>query len=182
MDIPWDAVRRFRRAEYDELVRLGLFEGEKVELLYGVIVRMTPQGSEHFWAANRLAQLLIQAVGDRAFVAVQSGFAASDDSEPEPDVAVYPPGDYWAALPDSPLLVVEVAKSSLRHDRRVKATLYAEVGVPEYWLVDLVNRLVTIHRRPVDGAWTHLETVAHDGVASPSTLPDVALRVADFVR
>jgi Uma2 family endonuclease len=177
-----DAVRRLRRSEYDALVGLGVFEGEKVELLHGVIVRMSPQGSEHFWSSNRIGQALIRALGDRAFVAIQSSFAASDESEPEPDVGVYSPGDYYDRLPSEALLLVEVAKTSLRTDRGVKAPLYASVGVPEYWLVDLAHAVVTVYRRPVGDEYVEVSSVGLDGEVSPAAFPDVRIPTRTFLR
>src|SRR5262245_2228621 len=87
-------LRPMRRAEYDQLVRSGVLEGEKVELLRGVMVEMSPTGNDHAFAVSRLNKLFIKALDDRAEVRCQQPFAASDESEPEPDVMVVAPGDY----------------------------------------------------------------------------------------
>ncbi len=181
LDVPDELVRRLSRAEYEALGRMGAFDDQKVELLFGVIVRMSPIGPPHVWASNRLAQALIVALGDRAFVANQSSFAASDDSEPEPDIAVYPPKDYRRELPSEAWLIIEVADSSLKRDRNVKAALYASIGVPEYWIVDLVHGLVLVHRDPVDGAYLSLTSVPHGGTLTPAAFPDVAIPTNDFL-
>ena len=83
-------LRRFTRAEYDRLVELGLFTDEKVELLHGLLVEMSPQDVPHSYTIEQLTRLLIVALGSRARIRVQLPFVASDDSEPEPDVAVVP--------------------------------------------------------------------------------------------
>src|SRR5580704_11900392 len=90
-------------------------------------------------SVTRLNKLLVRALGDRAEVRVQAPFGASDVSEPEPDLAVVPPGSYLDEHPSRAHLLIEVADSSLQDDRRIKGPLYAAAGVPEYWIVDLVR-------------------------------------------
>jgi len=157
---PLDRLRPIRRAEYDRMVRLGMFRQEKIELLYGRLVFMSPHGEPHAYSITRLTKLLVRALGDRADVRVQLPFAASDDSEPEPDVAIVPPGDYLHEHPRSALLVIEVADSSLQEDRRLKGALYAASGVPEYWIVNLVDRVIEVHRRPTDGTYEEVSRQA----------------------
>lgn len=181
LDVAPDLIRRLSRAEYEALGRLGAFDDQRVELLHGVIVRMSPIGPSHVWASNRLGFALANQLGDRAFVAIQSSFAASEDSEPEPDIAVYPPKDYRRELPSEALLIIEVADSSLQRDRNVKATLYASIGVPEYWIVDLVHGSVLVHRAPVDGAYTSLMSVGPGADVSPAAFPDVVVPTNTFL-
>jgi Uma2 family endonuclease len=146
--VPPELLRPLRRTEYERMADLGMFEGEKVELLHGRIVRMTPQGEPHAFSITRLNKLLVRAVGDRADVRVQMPLAVSDVSEPEPDFAVVPPADYLDGHPSTALLVIEVARSSLDHDRRVKAPLYAAAGIPEYSIVNLPEGIVEVLRGP----------------------------------
>jgi len=132
-------IRPLRRVEYDRLVELGVFgKDDKIELLRGALVEMSPQGSQHADCAGVLMTLLIRMLGDRASVRAHSPFAATEDSEPEPDVGVYPPRRYAGAHPKTAFLVVEVAESSLRKDRGLKSEIYAENGVPEYWIVEFL--------------------------------------------
>lgn len=176
-----ETVRLFTRSEYDRMVELGLFDDERVELLRGVIVRMSPQDTRHAEAVRRLIRMFVLAVGERAVVSPQLSFAASDDSEPEPDLALLPPGDYTQAHPAQAPLVVEVANTSLRKDRGVKAELYAEVGIPEYWIVNLVARDVEVLRAPEGGRYTERVVRRPGEVISPLALPDVEVSVADIV-
>src|SRR4051794_7475291 len=90
-------LRPLKRAEYDRLVELGCFEHEKIELLDGQLIAMSPQGPAHMDVTTTLTMLFAQAVGNRALVRVQGPFAASDDSEPEPDLALVPNQDYSRA-------------------------------------------------------------------------------------
>jgi hypothetical protein len=105
------------RTEYEELVRRGVLEDARVELLYGRMVSTSPVGGAHVYGVAHLSKLLIQALGDRANVHVQAPFATPGESEPQPDVAVIPPGDYLDAPPNTAWLIVEVADSSLARDR-----------------------------------------------------------------
>lgn len=179
-----EALRPLSRQEYDRLVAMGLFENERVELVRGVVVEMAPIGADHCDVVEVLTELLVPALKGRARVRVQSSFAASDDSEPEPDVLVVdkavPRGVH--EHPASALLAIEVAESSQRFDRDVKARLYAEAGIPEYWIVDVVHRVVEVFREPSKGRY--LEVSKHAaGVLNPRAFPDVAVPLADlFLR
>lgn len=179
--VPPSSIRPLRRREYDQLVRLGVFEGERVELLYGRMVEMSPIGREHAYSVWRLLQALTLALAGRARVQSQSPVAASDDSEPEPDIAVLELGDYLDDHADTAHLLVEVADSSLDKDLLVKARLYAQMGVPDYWVVDLVHRVVVVHRRPVEGRYAEVTTVSADGEVVVLAFPDVVVRVADVL-
>ncbi len=113
---------------------------------------MNPPHAPHASTVQRLNKWLVTALGDRADVRVQLPFAASDDSEPEPDIAVVPVGDYDHTHPAEAYLIVEVADSFLNDARSLKRPLYAAAGVSEYWIVDLVDRCVEIYRPTSDGA------------------------------
>jgi Uma2 family endonuclease len=134
-----------RRAEYDDLVSRGAFDDARVELLYGRIVSMSPIGKPHAYSVDTLVKRLIDSLGERARVRGQQPFAAPEESEPEPDVAVVAPGDYLDDHPKTAWLIIEVADSSLARDR-AKAKLYAAAGVTEYWIVDLVDDVVEVYR------------------------------------
>ncbi len=173
-------VRPLRRGEYERMVELGLFGEEHVELLYGSLVEMSPQGPSHADITARLASLLTLALGEPALVRTHSALALTDDSEPEPDVAVVAPGRYSAQHPSTALLVVEVSDSSVRKDRGVKADLYAAAGIAEYWLVNLVDRVVEGHRTPVGGRYT--DVVAHRAGTrvAPGAFPDIHVHVGEL--
>ncbi|MBI4955042.1 MAG: Uma2 family endonuclease [Myxococcales bacterium] len=170
-----------RRCEYEQIVAAGVLGDDRVELLYGTIVAMSPHGPEHDDRLGELAERLIAALGSRAKVRVQSAFAASDGSEPEPDLAVVPRRSYRDAHPSDAWLIVEVADASLRKDRGPKARLYAESGVEEYWVVNLVDRAIELHAEPRDGTYA-LVTVHRPGeTIALRRFPDVAMAVGDVV-
>src|SRR5512144_538416 len=104
-----ELVRSFKRSEYDRMVELGLFQDERVELIRGVLVKMSPQLAPHASTIRKLTQLLMAQLQGRFALSIQSPLALSDDSEPEPDVAIVPLGDYDAEHPRTALLIIEVA-------------------------------------------------------------------------
>jgi Uma2 family endonuclease len=143
-------LRRWKRSEYDHLVELGLFEGEPLELIGGQIVVAEPQSAYHVSAIGTAEYALRALLPGGWTVRTQAPVALDDESEPEPDLAVVPgrPADYRAAHPARPVLVVEVAHSSVAFDRLHKASLYARAGIQDYWIVNLVDRVLEVHREP----------------------------------
>jgi Uma2 family endonuclease len=175
-------IRPLHRVEYDRLAELGCFEDERLELLFGTIVTVSPPGPEHSDVVCRLMTRLVVALDGRAMVRAQVPLAVSDDSEPEPDVAVVPLGDYTREHPRTARLVVEVSESSLRKDRGLKAPLYAAAGIEEYWIVDLVDRVVEVHRAPRDGRYTEVSREGRESTLRPLAFPDVAVALGDLLR
>ena len=143
---PTIRLRGLRRAEYERLIGLGAFEGERLELVGGVLIEMSPQGSRHAWVVERLGEVLAPLVGTYS-VRQEKPFAASADSLPEPDIAVTPRSSPHAH-PDRAELVIEVAETSRVVDLGEKARLYALAGVPRYWVVDLAASEVVVHADP----------------------------------
>src|SRR5262252_104691 len=142
------AVRRWTRIEFDRLVDLGAFEGEPIELLVGQLIVAEPKGAYHT-AAVTVAEYALRAALPSGWIArTQAPVSLDEESEPEPDLVVVPgrPGNYRHVHPARPPLAVEVADSSLAFDRRRKGSLYARAGIPDYWIVNLVDRVVEIHR------------------------------------
>ena len=178
---PVELRRPLRRAEYDKLVEAGLLRDEHVELLYGSIVRMSPIGAPHSGTVQRLTELLVLALHGRAAVRIQSPVAAGTESEPEPDVAVVPPGRYVDDHPSEVWLIIEVAESSLATDRGTKARLYAEAAVEEYWVVNLVDRLVEVHTHIVRGAYTRVTPYRVGETVCSTRFPDLQIAVGDIL-
>ena len=179
--IPSDQIRPLKRLEFDRLTKMGAFTNERVELVEGILVRVSPHGADHAYVLRRLPWLLKQAVGTSAEVQVQCPLVVADDGELEPDVAVVPAGDYLDDHPDRALLVIEVADSTLRKDRIVQGRLYARAGVPEYWIVDVAGRAIEVHRDPRDAAYAQV-TRHHPGeIVRPQAFDDVEVPVAEVV-
>jgi Uma2 family endonuclease len=177
--------RPLRREEYDRLVEQGCFEDERVELLHGVLITMSPQGPRHATVIENLTMLLVPAVLGRARVRVQSPLAASDDSEPEPDLIVVAPGPRPHGHPHTALLVVEVAETSLAKDRQIKAGIYATCGVPEYWVVNLPEDCVEVHTGietgSGHGAYSRHRRAGRGDTIALQAFPDITLSVDAFL-
>lgn len=141
-------VRPLRRVEYDRLVDQGAFEDESIELIEGALVHMSPEGADHAWVIQKLTKLFARNLPDHLALRVTHPWAASDLSEPEPDLAVVPEANYRRAHPSEARLLVEVARSSRRKDLGIKASVYAAAGVPEYWVVDLAHGVLVRHTGP----------------------------------
>ena len=166
--------------EYHRMADAGILRaGDRVELIEGEIIDMSPIGSDHASVVNRLISLMVRAVGISAIVSAQNPIHLNDLSEPQPDLALlrYRDDYYRAALPGAAdvLLVVEVADSSLRYDREIKLPLYARHAIPEVWIVDLEQRRLEIHLRPAGD--TYLEKRCPDLAApiAPTALADCPL-------
>jgi len=184
-------IRRWKRVEYEQLVEKGVFaSAERVELIDGVLLVAEPQSSSHF-AAVRLAELALARVfGEGWDVRAQGPIALDDNSEPEPDVAVVrgAPRDYVLVHPAEAVLVVEVALTSLAFDSVYKSSLYARAGRPDYWIVNLVDRLVEVRRDPVQSAsapygWDYgsVLVLRPDEAVRPLALPAAVIAVADLL-
>jgi Uma2 family endonuclease len=179
-DISIDSIHPLSRVEYDKMVELGLFEDQKIELLYGLLVDMPPIGTPHSSAVTQLTRLLLLALDPRAAVRTQQPFAASDNSEPEPDVAIVPPGSYTDAHPDRAHLIIEVSETSLDRDRTLKGRLYAECGVPEYWVVNLIDRVVEVHTEIKGGAYARVDTRGPGERTALVEFPEVSIAVDEI--
>lgn len=179
--IELENIRPLSRKEYDRLVELGFFdEDPHVELLEGVLVKMSPQGGPHSTTVSWLTTKLARLLPERYAVRPGCPFAASDWSEPEPDLAIIEADWTKREHPTEVLLLVEVSVSSLRMDRITKLTIYAKAGVPEYWVVDVNAGTVEVYTEP-RGRTFHSKQVLHAGdVLRPTLLSDIAIPVADI--
>jgi Uma2 family endonuclease len=163
-------TRRWTRRDYGRMIDAGiLHEDEPIELIEGRLIVAEPQNTPHAQAIELAADALRAAFGPGWRIRVQLPIALEPDSEPEPDVSVVAgsPRDDWGDHPSHPALVVEVADTSIRFDRTVKARVYARGGIGEYWLVNLVARVLEVHRRPRRRARRHARyatvTIARPG-------------------
>ena len=164
------------------MVRCGILgEDDRVELLDGVLVEMSPQSPGHAAAVRRLIMLLAPAAAAAGLeVSPQCPLdVASPISLPEPDVAVAPAGG-WDAHAGQALLVIEVSVTSRAVDLGRKVAIYAAAGIPEYWVVDLESRRLIVHRDPVDDAYTSVASLTDAATVEAARLP-LTVAVADLL-
>ena len=184
-------TRRWSRVEYDRLIALGIIqEDERLELLAGELVLRERQSPGHAYAIEALSEALRHAIGPRSHFRTLSPIALDGKSEPEPDLSVVPGAirDYRDDHPSQPTLQVEVADTSLTFDQEHKGSLYARARLPEYWIVNLVDRVLEVHREPgldagAQYGWAYrvLLTLRADEHVSPLAAPSTRILVTDFL-
>ncbi len=191
----WPPTRKFTRFEYYAMAEAGILKpDEKVELLDGEIYlrgerrgdQMFPIGPGHLYATSKLSRILERSLTVSACVVEGSPLVLSDKSEPEPDLLVLRGDldDYKAVHPVSRdvLLAVEVAQSSLGFDRTQKCSRFADAKIPEYWIVNLVERQIEVFRDPSpDGDYATKLVYSISESVSPLAQPDILIVVADVL-
>jgi Uma2 family endonuclease len=191
MKAPVVRTRRWTRREYERLVAADILgPDDKIELLEGHLIVKEPQHGPHFTATRLVQEALRAAFGSGWEIRPQGPLALGWSSEPEPDVSVVrgSPRDFRDAHPTQAVLVVEVAKTSLRLDRSRKARVYARAGVPDYWIVNLVTGVLEVYREPVtiDPArrrWEYrmIRSLGPGEFISPLAAPHASIAVADLL-
>ena len=185
---PKAGVRPFRwtREQYYRLGELGFFRGKRVERIRGEIIEMSPINWRHELGKIKTADALRAVFAGTGWVH-QTGPMLLEESDPEPDVAAFPGKaiDY-ADHPTDPLLVVEVADTSLTYDTTTKVELYAEAGHPEYWVLDVADGKLLVFRDPypipAGGHTYRTRLVLTPGdTVSPLAAPAVVVTVADLL-
>jgi Uma2 family endonuclease len=177
---------RFTAAAYYQMLRTGiLHEDDRVELLGGQVVQMSPSGPLHAATTDRLGDRLAAATAGRALVRRQNPLDLGEWDAPEPDVAVVRPrADYYAGghpTAADVLLAVEVADSSLAYDQWTKAALYAAAGVREVWVVNLPERALEVYRAPGPSGYQDRQTHQRGARVAPLAFPELRLAVADLL-
>lgn len=178
--------RRFTVDEYHRMGEVGILsDDDRVELVEGEIVEMTPIGSRHAAQVDRLASLLWARLGSRAIVRIQGPVQLSTDSQVQPDVALLRPRDDFYAKshpgPNDVLLIIEVADTSLDTDRRVKVPLYAKSGIPEAWVLDLTANQVIVYRQPAARGYEDERGLDPGQALAPQAFPDLSVTPADLL-
>jgi Uma2 family endonuclease len=178
--------RHFNVDEYYRMAEAGIFtEDDRVELIEGEIIDMSPIGSYHAGCVNQLSSLLNQKVGQVAVVQVQNPIRLDDFSAPQPDIALLKPrADFYRRshpTPSDVLLVIEVADTSVDYDRHVKLPLYARAGIPEAWLVILPKDIIEVHSQPQNGKYQKVQRLKRGKTLTSPTIPGLALSVDEIL-
>ena len=185
-----DPVRRqWSRAEYYKMAELGWFNGQRAELVGGEVVVVNPQNHPHAYTVDKVADVLRERLGAGHWVRMQLPLQCGTVSEPEPDVAVVTgTRDDYTDHPTSALLVVEVGDTSLQYDRTQKMSLYARCGIADYWIINLVDRAVEVHRDPMEDSaqpfgfrYREVVRLAATESIAPLAKPEAGIAVADML-
>jgi Uma2 family endonuclease len=172
------------------MAELGLFRGQRAELLEGEIMVLSPQKAEHFTTTDRVTELLRDRFGPGFHVRMQGPIDLGPHSDPEPDVAVVAGtrDDYATRHPRTAVLVVEVSDTTLGSDRTRKASLYARAGIEDYWIVNLVDLQIEVYRQPrpdptqaYGHGYASATVLLPPAAVSSLTVPGVSLAVADLL-
>lgn len=186
MALQADRPRRlFTVDEYHRMAEAGIFgPEERVELIEGEIIEMSPIGPRHAGCVINFNRLLMMRLGDRVVLSPQNPVVIRPRSEPQPDILLLRPRSlsYSRAhpTPEDVLLAVEVADTTVRFDRIVKGRLYARAGIFEFWLANVESESLMVHRTPGPGGYGVITTVDRDGTIAPLAFPAEQFAVADF--
>jgi Uma2 family endonuclease len=178
--------RRFTVAELLRLSEIGfLGDDERVELIQGEIVEMSPINVTHASTVNRLNTVLFRSFGDRVTLSVQNPVQLDDETLLQPDIAILRVrGDYYNKQHPSPedvLLLIEVSDTTLQYDRRVKRRLYGAANIIEYWIADLSKSRIEVYSEPLPDGYRTMTLYAPGETLSPSAFPDVMLNVDELL-
>ncbi len=177
---------RFSVEEYHRMGLAGLFaEDDRVELIEGEIIDMVPIGGPHVFLVNRLNRFFVRCGGDQVVVSVQNPIRLSNHTEPEPDLVLLDPRLILSSevpAAKAALLVIEVAASSLDYDRTVKARLYGQAGIPEYWLLDVEQRRLERYSEPSPQGYRETRLFLEGEPLGCARLPDCMLDLGDLLE
>ena len=178
--------KRFTVDDYYKMAEAGILTDEdRVELIEGEIIEMSPIGTRHAMAVTRALMIFARGLGDKVVVAVQNPAHMDRYNEPQPDVVlIRPREDFYGKghpNPEDIVLMIEVADTSLRKDRLLKLPVYARNGVREVWIIDVKDDVIYIHRQPTAAAYLSFETKGRGEVVSPEAFPDFAVTVDDLL-
>ena len=172
--------RTFSVEEYHQMIRAGILtENDRIELINGEFIAMSPIGSKHAGCVNRLTVLLSARLQNQAIVSVQNPIQVNDYSEPEPDLAVLKPRpDFYGESHPRPadvLLVIEVSDTTLAYDQEIKLPLYAEAGIPEAWIINLPQSTIEIYTTPQTGLYRKAEFFKPGDRLASSIFPELKI-------
>ncbi|MBX9255102.1 Uma2 family endonuclease [Desmonostoc muscorum CCALA 125] len=174
--------RKFTVEQYHKMVESGILkEDDRVELIRGDIIEMSPIGTKHAACVRRFNNMLGPRLGNRIIVSVQNPVVLDNNSEPQPDVALLKPRDDFYATahpqPQDIFLLIEVADSTILYDREEKIPLYAQANIIEVWLVDINQEIVEVYRQPTAAGYQHIQKFTRGQSLTILGFPDVNITV-----
>ena len=178
--------RLFTTREYHRMAEAGVFsESDRLELIAGEVLTMSPIGSRHAACVDRLNALFHRQIGDAAIIRTQNPVVLDEHTELQPDLALLRPrADFYAEAhpePNAIILVAEVLETSAHYDRQAKLPLYAMAGIPEVWLIDLPAGGVECHRQPAGREFQQINCLGRGEPLSPLGFPSAVLYVEEIL-
>jgi len=178
--------RLFTIEEYYQMGRSGIFtEDDRVELIEGEIVQMTPIGNPHAGCVRWLSRFFHRLLDDRFIIDAQNLLRLSGYSEPQPDIVLLKPClDCYRSthpVPDDVFLLIDVADSSLGYDKNVKIPLYAKHNIVECWLVNLQDKNIEVYRQPSENGYRQIQTFSPGQTLSTQAFPDILMKAGDIL-
>lgn len=178
--------KRFTVQQYHQMSEASILAADDhVELIEGEIIEMAPIGSRHAACVDRLNRLLNRRLGEQALIRVQNPLYLGERSEPQPDIAIVQiRADYYETghpQPQDVLLLVEVADTTLEFDRSIKTSLYANVGIPEVWIVDLSSLAIEIYREPSADGYKSVRRVQRNQTISAQAFPGIDFGLVEIL-
>ena len=177
---------RFTVDDFMLMGEVGIFkEGDRVELIDGEVIRMNPIGFGHSGRVTKLNWLFGRILGDRVLLHVQNPLQFRPHGQPQPDIMLLRPREdfYTTSHPTAAdtLLLIEVSESSLEYDRTTKAPIYAQAGIAEYWIVNLVDSQLLVYRQPIDGVYRSVTVLGKGDTIQPLAFPDITIDVSEIL-
>ena len=179
-------LRRFSVCDYHKMIDAGLFTPhEHVELIKGVLVKMSPKGKRHAATTNRITKVFLKTLGERVVVSNQNPILFDDATEPEPDIALLAPQEkeYFDRLPTPAdvLLIIEVADTTLKYDREEKSLIYARAGIKHYIILSVKTREAIDMREPSPDGYRFSKTLRQDERFSLVAFPETEIAVGELL-
>ncbi|QLE59535.1 Uma2 family endonuclease [Nostoc sp. TCL26-01] len=180
-------IRLLTVQDYHRMAEARIFHpGERVELIAGQIIQMSAKGTAHESAITRADRLLRERLGDKVLLRLQSPIQLNDYSEPELDIAVVMPNlldyDDHHPTPSEVFLIIEVADTSYRYDREVKAPMYAIAGIIDYLVLDVTQRKLHVYRLPTSAGYQSEMILSEELTISPLAFPECVITVGEMLR
>jgi Uma2 family endonuclease len=179
-------TRKFTVEEYEKMSAQGIIKpDEKVELIRGEIIKMSPMETRHAACIDRLIPLLYQKLGKRIILRVQNPIRLNDNSQPEPDLSLLiPRSDFYVSAhpqPEDIYLIIEVSDSTLDYDRNTKIPLYAEANIKEVWLVNLQEECLEVYRYPVNGIYQSIQKYERGEIIFIESFSGIELNISEII-
>lgn len=177
---------RFTVDQYYRMIELGMLNDyEKAEIIEGELIGKIPFGNRHAACVEKLNEILRDKLGESIFLHNQQPIKFDDFNEPEPDLAILKRRENFhiqdKPTPKDVLILIEVSDSTLKYDRKVKRSLYAEAEIPEVWIINLPNDIIEVHQKPSVGIYQLAKIFKRGEILASEVLPGLSIAAAEIL-